>query len=136
MGEAEQPKHTQDLGSLVAWLLNPRGASATGGMWLPSQRPWLHNVREALLRDHHLPWHVLVLFPVRARTWFPRLTGCTNAPHNTLLLLAWGSNQPSAAGGGLERLRDMECLGGGRDKAQRDSFCQAGKAAELNPIDV
>lgn len=101
---------------------------------MSSQSPWLHSVHVAPLRDHPLPWHVLVWFPTRVRTWFPRLTGCTNAPHNALLPLAWGSNQPSTAGGGLERLRDMECLGGGREKAQRDSFHQAGKAAELNPL--
>lgn len=81
---------------------------------MSSQSPWLHSVHVAPLRDHPLPWHVLVWFPTRVRTWFPRLTGCTNAPHNALLPLAWGSNQPSTAGGGLERLRDMECLGGDR----------------------
>lgn len=43
------------------WL----GCSATGRMWLPSQRPWLRRVHTAPLGDRHLPWHVLLLFLMR-----------------------------------------------------------------------
>lgn len=108
-GEAEHPQRTQNLGSLLARLINPSGASATSGTQSPSRSP---RPCSAYGSPQGLQPTPACAGFVPARTRFPRLTGCTNALRNAL--------PPSRLG---LRMHDADCETGGESERLRDTGC-------------